>query len=364
MRRISLIAALLTLTATTLSGQDLNRLRNRAQELLVLRSTVDIKKVQAVQYIQTENRQEFLESRPLPMRDAHVTGYEFTDDPKVVYVIFKALVIIPEMGPVPRTGREPWVWDKKDWFLRLEDLGNPFLASKNGPPLPPAKPLPLDLSTTQLDFGKHVQGETINGTIEFKSDKNEFKVFRSSTFPGLYIGGPIWTSDEAGKFEITLDTTLLSEDVHYSVELEFDGYSMQETRKSFELVAQIEPRLRLTQNPPILDPTHAGTTEITIENLSKTPFRLTLIHPVNDLYKFTADVPMTKDIGPGEMLKVGFAYPAQPEPVGAQLIIGLSEPILGKRSFTLPLNVKLPAPEAVEYTREQLDEINRKQRQK
>src|SRR4029453_3163279 len=127
---------LVSMIVATAVGQDLNRLQSRAEKLLTLKSGLKIDKAQAVQYLESKSRQEFLESNPFPMSDAQVTGIEFTSDPKSVYVIFKAKVFLPEIGWVPRTGREPWLWENKNWFLRLEDLGNPFAASNHGEAVP------------------------------------------------------------------------------------------------------------------------------------------------------------------------------------------------------------------------------------
>src|SRR2546428_4077762 len=100
-------------------AQNLDRLHERAQKLLLLRTAGD--KGQAVQYIETPSREEFLQSKPFPMLEPQLTGFEFTNDPKAVYVLFKAKVLLPDIGAVPRTGRELWVWDKKDWFLHIEN---------------------------------------------------------------------------------------------------------------------------------------------------------------------------------------------------------------------------------------------------
>src|SRR5262245_5319596 len=150
-RAVLLISLTLTISASAL-GQDLNRLQSRAQKALSLRSSLNVDKSQVTPYIESKSRQQFLEGRPFPISDAHMTGLEFTDDPKLVYVIFRAKVLLPEIGSVPRTGREAWVWDNKDWFLRLEDAGNPFavFAQNKAPESRSAKPVPFELSTDRI----------------------------------------------------------------------------------------------------------------------------------------------------------------------------------------------------------------------
>src|SRR5262245_19078724 len=98
MRSTFLPFFLFSLIAANALGQDLNQLQSRAEQLLTLRSAVKIDKTQAVQYLESKSRQEYLESNPFPITDAHVTGFEFTGDPKRVYVIFKAKVSLPEIG--------------------------------------------------------------------------------------------------------------------------------------------------------------------------------------------------------------------------------------------------------------------------
>jgi hypothetical protein len=341
-------------------SQDLNRLQARAQKLLDLRSSLKSNKSAAAQYINMPDRPEFLETNPLPMQDAKVVGLEFTDDPKLVYVVFKAKVVLPDIGAVPRTGREPWVWDKKDWFLHIEEAGDPFAALRNttAPSAPPVKPLPFEFVTTHVDLGKHVQGEILKGVVEFKSNHQDVFLFRPAELPGLSFGAPVWKSNEEGQIEFQLDTTIISEDVKYEPEIEVDGYEHQRTRRAFELVAQIEPRLRFTQVPPLVEPTKAGQVEIRMENLSNIPFSFKTVFMTNDSYHLVKDPPDM--VRPGETTTFTFTYDGKAEPQNAQLQIELKDSIVGKRGMIFPLRINLPAPVVPGYTREQLEEFIRK----
>jgi hypothetical protein len=355
---VAVVVVLFAAVAQAFS-QDLNRLQARAQKLLDLRSTVVINKTQAAPYIEAAKRLEFLESKPLPMQDAKVVGFEFTDDPRLVYVVFKAKVVLPDIGAVPRTGREPWVWDKKDWFLRLEDLGTPFVDLNRTPAAPPARAIPFELSPKRIEFGKHTQGEVLKGVINFKSDKDEILVFRPANLPGLSFNAPVWKSKQEGEIEFELDTSLISEDVHYKPEMEVVGFEEQRTRAAFEITAQIEPRLRFVQQPSIIDPFKPVTLEIRVDNLSSTAFSFERIFMTNEAFRLVKEPP--EKINPGETATIAFEY--VPKEIGAsQLHLELSEPVVGKHKLALPINIKLPEAVVTGYTREQLEEIIRKTR--
>jgi len=359
MKKIAFQVFAVSLIFSTVSfSQDLNRLQERAQKLLALRSSD--KKAEAAQYIDTKSREAFLEEHPFPMRDAHVTGFEFTNDSKVVYVLFKANVILPELGPVPRTGREPWVWDKKDWFLSLSEEGQPTFPTTLNPP--PAKPLPLELAQSHVDMGKHIQGDIVRQKVSFKSDKNQIFLFRTSgDLPGVSLSTPVWKSNEEGEIEVVLDTLLLSKDVKYDVELEVQGNEGQKTHASFDLIAQIEPRFRISQIPDIVDPAQAGTVEIEMENLSAVPYDFLSLSSLNPAYEIKGEIP--ENIKPGQTVKLTLSYPAQSEPLGAQVNVRISKPIGGRQNLTFPLQIKLPTPSGPGFTKEQFDEILRKAKQ-
>jgi hypothetical protein len=350
--------------ATSSFGQDLNRLQDRAQKLLSLRS-IDknplSKKTDAAPYIETKSRDKFLDLSPFPMQDARVSGFEFTNDPKLVYVLFKAKVVLPELGPVPRTGREPWVWDKKDWFLTLPDDDDPVFANVRAPK--PPSGIPFDLAQDHVDLGKHVQGDVVRQTLKFKSNKDAIVLFRSSDgLPGLSVSAPDWKSNDEAELQVVLDTVLLSKDVRYTVALEIQGSEGQTLHSSFDLTAQIEPRLRITQVPAIIDPSKAGTVEIEMENLSKEGFQFMLpLTPTNPEYQIVGSVP--EGIEPGQTVKLKLKYIAQLEPLGAQIALKLSRPVVGRDFFGFPLKINFPVQGALMPTREQLEEIIRKSKQ-
>jgi hypothetical protein len=289
--------------------------------------------------------------------EARMLGLEFSADSKTVLVVFQATMMVPEVGVVTRTGREPWVWDGKDWFLRLEDQENPFIASRNHAAAAALKPVRFELSSQTLDLGSHVQGEIVRTTIDFKATQEAILGIRVTELPGLTIV-PDWTSSEGGRIELALDTSLHPESINQRAELHIVDLAQLVTRIPITITAAIEPRLRFAQSPQILNPTQAGMAEIRIENLSDTPFELTSASPTNERYHITNYT--SGKIAPGQSLIITLAYDAQRQPIGTELNIKLSEPLLTKPDFNLPLNIRLAPVSAPGYTKDQLDDLVRK----
>jgi len=351
---------LIALMVTAGHAQDLNRLQSRAQKLLDLRSSLKTGKVTLSEYVEAKSRAEYLELSPLPMQDAQVIGLEFTPDPKVVYVLFKAKVMLPDIGPVPRTGKEPWVWDNKDWFLRLEEIGSGFPGAldKTAEPVPSVKPLPLEFSTETIDLGRHTQGEFLKGVMSFKSDRDELKLLRPPDLPGVAFSAPVWKSNEEAEIEFQVDTGLLSEGVHYAAEFEANGFSEQRTRRAFQIVAQVDPRMRFTQVPPVFDPEKPGKVEVHVENLSNMSFSFTRAYMTNDAYRLVNEPPEV--VRPGQTVIFAYTYNSQGLPPNAQLQLSFSEPVLGKRGVVFPFQIKEPPPIRPGYTRQELEEFIRR----
>jgi len=283
---------------------------------------------------------------------------ELTNDPKTVYVLYSATYTIQEVGPFTARVKAAWNWDGKDWFLEVKPGGNPFEIATNASSVPAGKPLPFELSVTKVDLGKHVQGEVVRQTIDFKANKDSMGAFRHNALKGLQVTGPTWTSKETGQLEIALDTSLIDTDVKYPVELEISGQGYEKTKAKFEVTAEIEPRLRFSQTPAIIDPTVGGTVEIQVQNLSNVSFKLRSLIPSNTAYQISDYTPPVVD--PGKTLKISIKYNPQPDPSGIALNVETSPAVLAQAGFNFPLNVKLPTAEEPTYSKQQLDDIIRK----
>jgi hypothetical protein len=160
--------------------------------------------------------------------------------------------------------------------------------------------------------------------------------------------------------DFVFDTALMFEDVHYKGELAVDSYEAQHVSAPFELSAQIEPRLKITQTPSLLDPFKDGSVEISIQNASKIPFRFIEETLTNPDYRLSGDLPPV--IAPGATVKLIVSYNAQAEPTGAQLNLRFSEEVLaGRRNMTFPLRIRFPQLTPVltpPFSRQEMDRLS------
>jgi hypothetical protein len=358
MQKFILFLSLCLLKPAIGSAQSLDKLMNRAHSYLEARAALN--RTEMGKYAQANKRTSFLERTPPPMSKAKIDGLDFTNDSKTVNVRYSATFTIDNVGNIPTQVREAWIWDGKDWFLKLEEIGNLFETKNNPGAAPEVKSFPFELATSKIDFGKHTQGEVIKQVVEFKSNQDTFHTFTQNETPGLLVTGPTWLSKETGQLEVVLDTSLLSANVNYSAELDVTDWHGQKTKARLAVTAEIEPRLRFIQNPKIVDPAKGGTLEIQIENLSTTAFKPTSLVLSNPAYQISDYTPNL--VGPGQTLKIVIAYQPQPEPTGVALTVQTSPAALVTPIFVLPINLKLPVSQGAGYTKEELDEIIKKAR--
>jgi hypothetical protein len=339
------------LISTSVFAQNLNRLEDRANKYLALRSAGN--RAEAVTYVEISQRNDFINRTPPLLTEPQILALEFTDNPKLVYVAYKANVKVAETPPISATIREPWLWNGKDWFLTFDNIGNAF-ASNNHSTAAPPKALHFELSTGKIDFGKHIQGDVIKQTINFTSDQDDLLLVElKSDCPGLFVGSPVWTSEEGGSILVSLDSTFLNQDIQYSVELQAIGRESQKTKVTFDVLAEIEQRLRFSQNPEVIDPSREGTVELRVENLSGIPIKVNSMSSTNTEYHIATDLLPSAE--PGQTFTVTLTYGAQPAPRGAALYFETARPVAATTHLTVPLHIKLPTEESSSYTKEQLD---------
>lgn len=320
-------------------GQDLNRLPARARALLT--ASVAGHKVEAAAFVEPAKREQYLSTNAIQVAEGRFISLEFTDDPKLVYAVYDVSLILPEVGKIKATPHVPWIWTGKDWFVRIDDAQPLF--RQNPKPAAPIENLPFEFTSKEIDLGKKIQGEILKQTLDFRSDKRRVALVLPKTdIAGLFIGTPVWTSNESGHLDLTLDTTLLNKDLNFTLEVEAAGFEQEKTRAKVDLKAQIEPRLLFSQTPQVVDITKRGSVDIAIQNVSQIPLTPLSIQTSHPSFRIVSDVP--KSIAPGETLKMHIVYEAQPEPLGVSIYFRTAEPVLARTSFSVPLNIQLPAP--------------------
>jgi hypothetical protein len=229
----------------------------------------------------------------------------------------------------------------------------PFSATNRPTAIPP-KALHFELSTDKIDFGKHIQGDVIKQTINFTSDQDDLLLVElKSDCPGLFVSNPTFTSKQGGSIVVALDSTFLTQSVHYSVELQALSREYQKAKATFDVLAEIEPRLRFSQNPEAIDPSKDGTVELRIENLSGIPLKVISMASTNNEYRIANQLLPSAE--PGQTLTVTLNYSAQTAPRGAALYLQTAQPVMATSRLTVPLHIILPVEESPGYTKEQLD---------
>src|SRR5262245_27962656 len=105
-------------------GQDLAQLKDRASKLWEFR--VQSKKIDALQLIEPETRETYLQLNETPILSFKVFGLEFTDDPNRIDVFMKVRSVIANVGETDRIVRETWVWKDGQWLMHAVPVKSMF----------------------------------------------------------------------------------------------------------------------------------------------------------------------------------------------------------------------------------------------
>jgi hypothetical protein len=218
-------------------------------------------------------------------------------------------------------------------------------------------PVPLrpdfEIAETLFDAGRRVQGETIDGRIEFKASRSDIRTIRPvERVPGLAIGAPVWTDANAGYLSYRWETSLLSENIDKTISLEAIATSDVRAAVQVHFRARIEGKIGFKQMPELVDPLKDGQVELQIQNLTKTPLKILSVRSNNPSYIVDENVP--ESIEPGRTGRLLIRYHAQRDVAGATLALVLSENLNPTGITTVPLNVKLPEEKRATYTPETL----------
>src|SRR5213595_886259 len=116
--------AFILLTASAALAQDFSLLQDRATKLWELRKQGN--KLDALQLIDPQSRQTYLQGNEPPIINFKVTGLEFTDDRNRIVVVSKVREVLPQIGEIDASIREPWIWKDKKWSMQALPPSTPF----------------------------------------------------------------------------------------------------------------------------------------------------------------------------------------------------------------------------------------------
>jgi hypothetical protein len=296
---------------------------------------------------------------------ADLTAIEFGTQPNTATVVTNVRVMLPDLGEVKREIRDVWVWNGKNWFLRPQEVSLSTLLSGGSTPLEAAKALPpltFVPSPSQINLGKHVQGEVLSAKLSFKTDRDRIGVLLPGDLPGVTYGPIEWKDKETGIVELTIDTILMSQDVVKPLIFKIvDITGKHELLKPVPLLVQIEGRIDITQNPPIVDPDQSGTVELSLQNLTGKPIRITSVASNNE--SFVLDPEVKVNVGPQESTTTTLTYSASNNLGGASVAVRFAEAVLGRTTISIPIQIQehrtSRPPTTPQPTPQQMEEIRR-----
>lgn len=335
------------------SAQDLGQLPARASRLWDLRKQSN--KLDALEFIEPQTRQSYLQWTESPILNFRLSGLEFTDDPTRVDVLVTVHFVLPALGELDRTVKEPWVWKDGKWFMLALAAPNIFESAGKAPAsihIPPE----FHIANTVVDAGRHAQGDIIEGKILFRAVRRDTGAIRPlQKIPGLAIGSAVWTSATEGYLPYQWQTILLSQDIDQTIALEATGTSDERASVDVKFRARIDAKVGFKQIPEVVDPEKAGQVELQIQNLANKPLKVLSVVSYNRIYVVDDDVP--ESIAPGKSGRLLIRYAAQPEPAAASIALVLSETLGSSPQALVPLNIRMPEEKAASVTQQDLEKI-------
>jgi len=348
--------------AVTANAQSLDRLKERATAFWTER--VAGNQANYLKFVEPSGADVFRSSPQPRYLSADLAAIEFAAQSNTATVVTRVRLILGDLGEIKREVRDSWVWNGKNWFLRPETTTLSSLMSKSASTLAAPSnvdaPLTFVTSPSQIELGKHVQGEVISTRLSFKTDRNRIAQLLPGDLPGVTYGPIEWKDNETGTVELTVDTMLMSEDVVKPLIFRIIDERGKELLKPVPLLMQMQGRLRITQDPPIVDPTQRGSVEISLQNLTDKPIRITTVTSTNE--SFVLDPELMPNVGPQETTKVKLTYGATNSFASGSIIVRFAEPVLGKTALGIPIQVKeqrtdrpsmMPTPQQIEDLRRQ-----------
>jgi len=343
------------LFSSSIFGQDLGQLPARASQFWGLLQQSN--RLAAVELVDPETRQLYLQGTESPILGFKVSGLEFTDNAGRVDVIVKVRSLIPRAGEIERIVHQAWVWKDGLWMMHAETAPHLFGLDDGKPTAPPPVPPKFSITNATIDVGRHSQGERLEGKIAFQAARDEIVLIRPlQSITGLAVGSAVWTSGSEGYLPYQWDTLLLPQTVNETLTLEARASSDLKASANVQLRARIDVKIGFKQAPEIIDPAKAGQLELFVQNLSSKPLKILGVTSPNRAYVVDDNVPALIEAGKSGRLLI--RYSAQPDtPVGATIGFVFSETVGSSDQVSVPLNIKLKDQQQAPITREDLDRI-------
>jgi hypothetical protein len=361
MKKLGFLASFF-LFAVSAEAQSLDRLKERAAAFWTER--VADNQPAYLKFVEPSGANAFRSSQQPRYLSADLAAIEFGVQSNTATVVTKVRLMLPELGEVKREIRDSWVWNGKNWFLRPQEVTLASIMSTASAPGEASKtepPLTFVPSPSQINLGKHVQGEVVSAQLSFKTDRDRIAQLLPGDLPGVTYGPIEWKDNQTGSIEFTVDTTMMSEDLVKPLIFRIVDERGQEILKPVPLLVQIEGRVRITQDPPVVDPSQSGTVELSLLNLTDKPIRITTVTSNNE--SFVLDPEVKVNVGPQETTKIKLTYRGSNSIGGASVAVRFAESVLGRTSVGIPIQVKeqrTSRPSMMpQLTPQQIEEIRR-----
>jgi hypothetical protein len=334
-----LISSVLFLLAvsTSASSQDLDRLTERAGRLWAER--LQGNKAGAAEFIEKEARSDFLMYETV--REAKVTGLEFTADKSKIVVTTKAKVFFPTIGNIDQIITESWEWKAGNWFVHVAK--GPFEMNRGAVSSTTVQSgFTFQLIDKKVDLGAHKQGDKISGTVKFSAPRSALQNIRTRGLDGFRVAATRWIDDKTGELDFTIDSSLIFQDINANVVLEAIGpervFEVNSAVENLALVGRIEGKFGISQLPQTPEAEKGRFVELEIKNVGKTAFSVERIRPLDN--NFVAPGSVIPPLGPGQAVKVMVSY-GQAGLADGELAIQLSAGVLPSNSVLF--RIKSPA---------------------
>ena len=322
-------------------AQDLDQLRSRAADHWKKRLSGDRKA--AGQFVEKEDRESFINLYEPQVKSAVIDSFRFSDNSREVLVVVKAKIEVPTIGITDKTISERWVWNG-NWFLYVGPLAASPFADKPGVTQGPASPS-FDLLDSELNLGRHVQGEQIPLTVRFKAKRSEVANIVVRGSDGITIKGTQWENPDGGTIDSVMDASRISTDISQTLTFELIAYSGARVSKTVKVAAQIEGRIRIKQSPEVVDPAISSRIEVEVTNIWSATVKLAGVALYNPAFRLEEDVKTPLELKPGESLRLQILHDAQRVPDNAALFLDFADGLFPK-PIVFPLNILIPEEKA------------------